>query len=771
MDRDKHSRPRQIVEESGPALLRRLPSYVYLSDLWLGRRVIEIGCGDGSGAAYLARSGAAQVLGLDRSPANIDLARARQRTANLGFAVADFGALNLEDDAVDVICVPAGAELARWANFLDEARRVLAPDGCIILSVPSSDRGGATSGMGYHDLRGRLAPVFGDVRMIGVTPFVGFALVEYDEADVVSVELDTSLTSEAARDPVTEYVAVAGTDLGETRGFMVVEIPATDGLAALAQARGAGTSDRVLADRLADAEAVAQSALARLAELEATSGRRGEDSELKRRLTRTMEERNAVEVEVLALRSRLGQADEELGRVAAQAAREVNESRRQVLVAGGRGDALEAQMVELGRELEARTAALAAKTRRAAELESELRAALARPEPAARPEAQAQLELMARAATQHEAEMRSRLQELVERDAYIEELRQELEDVAVAERAAAEAARETSVRLVDVETELRELRRRLSAAEGEALRLRHEAAAAPAGPDPRVADLETALADKVAAADKLTARWKEAEGKSDELWRKIGELQKELGQTREQAVETARQQRQAAQIALTRAVDEASKKLVSAQDAATRADKETATVRVRAEAEAARVGEQLAHAEAKATEARQRADRAEAELERARQHHAGAEGEIEQSRQRGAKAEAEVEQGRQRIAWLEVELSRPRVDPSVIGLREELDRERDEHASAETEITRLQRALAHVTAQAQAQAETTSPTPGEADETPSSEASTPDPSAEAHAATGPQAADAAAAATADTATGTDTTADTAAAAGAPRPRR
>src|SRR5262249_43188470 len=138
-----------------------------------------------------------------------------------------------------------------------------------------------------------------------------------------------------------------------------------------------------------------------------------------------------------------------------------------------------------------------------------------------------QLEIMARAAAQHEAEMRARAMELSERDAYVDELRQELEEVANAQRSAAEAARDASQRVGELENELREMRTRRAAAEGEALRLRSAGGAAAASEsapapsevaDPRVAELEAAIAEKAAAADKATARWKEAEGKSDELW-------------------------------------------------------------------------------------------------------------------------------------------------------------------------------------------------------------------------------------------------------------
>jgi hypothetical protein len=82
----------------------------------------------------------------------------------------------------------------------------------------------------------------------------------------------------------------------------------------------------------------------------------------------------------------------------------------------------------------------------------------------------------------------------------------------------------------------------------------------------RIAELEQQVADKQTSLDKASERWRAAESKTDELWRKIGEMQREIETSREQSVENARMQRQAAQIALTRAMDEASRKLVSVKD-------------------------------------------------------------------------------------------------------------------------------------------------------------------------------------------------------------
>src|SRR5579885_753757 len=90
-----------------PAALRRLPSYVYLMDLWRGKRVLEVGCGDGFAAHYLARSGAAQVVGVDRSARLIEAAKQRHRLGNLELRTADYGALELEDRSFEVVCVPS----------------------------------------------------------------------------------------------------------------------------------------------------------------------------------------------------------------------------------------------------------------------------------------------------------------------------------------------------------------------------------------------------------------------------------------------------------------------------------------------------------------------------------------------------------------------------------------------------------------------------------------------------------------------------------------
>ncbi len=464
------------MDESLVISLGRLPAYVYLADLFRGRRVLELGCGEGLGAAFLARSGAATVIGVDRSGAAIEAARARHRQPNLGFAVAEHAVLDFDDRSFDVVCIPDGAEASRSLGLLEEARRVLQPGGHLILTAPSADRVDRPelrAGVAYHELRGRLEPLFGAPRMIGVTPFVGYALVEFGDDEVQDLELDGQLaTLGGGRGSVTEYVAVAGPLGGPPRGYLVVELPPAEGLAAVSRARGPAP-ERAFEDR--------------------------------RRVRR--------EDETAALERRAAQAEEEASRASSRAALEVEEVRRRA-----------------GEELAARDAQLDSLRRRVAE------------ELTARDEqieaAQQKLVPLLRAAEAHQEELRTRSNTLAQRDKTISELRHEL--------AAAQSVPKLDPTLVARVAEL----------EGE---LKEGAAR---------------LTEKSAAFDKATARWKEAEQKTDELWRKVGELQKDAVAQREQGVETARIQRQAGQVALTRAVDEASKKLVSVQDNLARTERQ-----------------------------------------------------------------------------------------------------------------------------------------------------------------------------------------------------
>jgi SAM-dependent methyltransferase len=110
-----------------------------LADVRSGDRALDVGSGDGAFTAELAAAGAAAV-GVEVADAAI--ARARKRHPGLDFRIAPIdGPLPLDDNSFDLVwgteVIEHIADTARW---LSEVRRVLAPDGRLLLTTPSHGR-------------------------------------------------------------------------------------------------------------------------------------------------------------------------------------------------------------------------------------------------------------------------------------------------------------------------------------------------------------------------------------------------------------------------------------------------------------------------------------------------------------------------------------------------------------------------------------------------------------------------------------------------------
>ena len=128
----------------------RLPVHSEPADLGLRRRflrtearpedrALDLGCGDGTLTAELARA-TAQVVGAEVAQAAI--ARAAERHPDLRFELIPIGgplpfAANQFDLVWSSEVIEHVADTARW---LSEARRVLAPGGRLALTTPSHGR-------------------------------------------------------------------------------------------------------------------------------------------------------------------------------------------------------------------------------------------------------------------------------------------------------------------------------------------------------------------------------------------------------------------------------------------------------------------------------------------------------------------------------------------------------------------------------------------------------------------------------------------------------
>lgn len=110
--------------------------YAFASSLVRGRKVLDAACGEGYGAAMLAGV-AASVTGVDISESSIAHARGRYRAPNLKFETANCLDLPFADDSFEsIVSFETLEHLAEQDDLLREFRRVLAPNGFLMLSSP-----------------------------------------------------------------------------------------------------------------------------------------------------------------------------------------------------------------------------------------------------------------------------------------------------------------------------------------------------------------------------------------------------------------------------------------------------------------------------------------------------------------------------------------------------------------------------------------------------------------------------------------------------------
>jgi SAM-dependent methyltransferase len=103
-----------------------------------GKRVIDVGCGDGSLVRLLTRFGA-DVLGVECSPRQLAKARAAERVGNETIVEGVGQALPLDDEDVDIVVFFNSLHhipIEHQAKAMAEAARVLKPNGEVYVSEP-----------------------------------------------------------------------------------------------------------------------------------------------------------------------------------------------------------------------------------------------------------------------------------------------------------------------------------------------------------------------------------------------------------------------------------------------------------------------------------------------------------------------------------------------------------------------------------------------------------------------------------------------------------
>ena len=139
---------RFIPHQTDPFLaLEHYHRYFFASRFAQGKRILDIGCGEGYGSAFLSQSADA-VVGIDRDEAIIDHARKKYSSIpNLTFKVGNCQDAPNDTGSFDMVVsfeLLEHLDLDDQVRFLNSVRQRLAPDGLFIVSSPEKNEYAAT---------------------------------------------------------------------------------------------------------------------------------------------------------------------------------------------------------------------------------------------------------------------------------------------------------------------------------------------------------------------------------------------------------------------------------------------------------------------------------------------------------------------------------------------------------------------------------------------------------------------------------------------------
>ena len=122
------------------AVLEHQLRYNFAKRFVKNRVVIDLGCGVGYGTVALAKARARKVYGIDINKDAIEYAKAQYCHKNITYSVKDALNTKLPSRIADVVIAFEVIEHAKNPKkFLQEAARLLKPDGIFIMSTPNSE--------------------------------------------------------------------------------------------------------------------------------------------------------------------------------------------------------------------------------------------------------------------------------------------------------------------------------------------------------------------------------------------------------------------------------------------------------------------------------------------------------------------------------------------------------------------------------------------------------------------------------------------------------
>jgi len=113
--------------------------YQFVKSFAHGKNILDAACGDGYGTYTMSKS-ADFVTGIDISPEAVEVAKEKYIADNIAFQVCDVDKLDFENGCFDMVVSFETIEHVdekKQNAFIREVRRVLKPDGVLVISTPN----------------------------------------------------------------------------------------------------------------------------------------------------------------------------------------------------------------------------------------------------------------------------------------------------------------------------------------------------------------------------------------------------------------------------------------------------------------------------------------------------------------------------------------------------------------------------------------------------------------------------------------------------------
>ena len=142
----QYSGERHMADQVGLALslshIDHMVRYAFAAPFAKERRVLDITCGSGYGTQFMAIQGGKEVIGVDIDSSAIAYARKHYEHPNVSYIESDaHNVPQLESGSFDtIISFETIEHLHSPLDFLLELRRLLKPNGCLIISCPNDYR-------------------------------------------------------------------------------------------------------------------------------------------------------------------------------------------------------------------------------------------------------------------------------------------------------------------------------------------------------------------------------------------------------------------------------------------------------------------------------------------------------------------------------------------------------------------------------------------------------------------------------------------------------